>query len=598
MHWTKSVVAAIATCALSLSIGAPATILGCPIHDEVMGGKPQTSSSPSHEAQSQPTGPEWWRHAVLYEIYPRSFQDSNGDGVGDLKGITSRLDYLHDLGIDAIWITPMYPSPGIDYGYDISDYTAIDPLYGSMADFDNLVAEAKKRNIRVIMDYVINHTSDQHKWFLESRSSRDNPKRDWYVWRNGKGETATEKGQPPNNWQSWFGHSAWQWDEKTRQYYYHYFYVQQPDLNWRNLEVHKAMDGVLDFWMKRGVAGFRIDAVSRLYEDPEMRDDPYLPGHNAYGDRNIQHKYTDDLPQVHDVLKEVRSVVDKYPGDPVLVTEADEPNVQALAKMYGNGDEVQLPMDFQIADVNKLSAPRFRELFNEIENNPAHGQPEYFFSNHDQPRQWDRYGDGVHNDRIAKLMAVLELTARGTPQMYYGEELGMRTTDPARVEDVHDPIGKLGWPKEKGRDGERTPMQWNASSQAGFTTATKAWLPIPPTSAKYNVDAESKDPDSILNTYKRLLALRKNEPALRDGSQVSINNDDPDVFAFVRRSGDETVVVALNMSAKSRKINFDLQSRGIHGSKLVPLYNSPKFNSDGFARIELEPFGAFVAKVQ
>ncbi len=356
----------------------------------------------------------------------------------------------------------MYPSPGIDYGYDISDYTAIDPVYGTMADFDNLVAEAKKRDIRVIMDYVINHTSDQHKWFLESRSSRDNPKRDWYVWRDGKGETATDKGQPPNNWQSWFGHSAWQWDDKTRQYYYHYFYVQQPDLNWRNPEVHAAMDGVLDFWMKRGVAGFRIDAVSRLFEDPNLHDDPYLPGHNAYGDRNIQHKYTDDLPEVHDVLKEVRRVVDKYPGDPVLVTEADEPNVEALTKMYGNNDEVQLPMDFQIADVNELSAPRFRELFNQIENNTAHGQPEYFFSNHDQPRQWDRYGDGgPHNDQIAKLMAVLELTTRGTPQMYYGEELGMRTTDPARIEDVHDPIGKLGWPKEKGRDGERTPMQWD-----------------------------------------------------------------------------------------------------------------------------------------
>ena len=589
MHWIKSVLAATAICALGLSIGAPAPTASA------------QKSAPTSIAQAekdQPTGPEWWRHAVIYEIYPRSFQDSNGDGVGDLKGITSRLDYLHDLGIDAIWITPMYPSPGIDYGYDISDYTAIDPLYGSMADFDNLVPEAKKRNIRVIMDYVINHTSDQHKWFLESRSSRDNPKRDWYVWRDGKGETATDKGQPPNNWQSWFGHSAWQWDEKTRQYYYHYFYVQQPDLNWRNPEVHAAMDGVLDFWMKRGVAGFRIDAVSRLYEDPQMRDDPYLPGHNAYGDRNIQHKYTDDLPQVHDVLKEVRSVVDKYPGDPVLVTEADEPNVQALAKMYGNGDEVQLPMDFQIADVNQLSAPRFRELFNQIENNSAHGQPEYFFSNHDQPRQWDRYGDGVHNDQIAKLMAVLELTTRGTPQMYYGEELGMRTTDPARIEDVHDPIGKLGWPKEKGRDGERTPMQWDSSSEAGFTTASKPWLPIPPSASKYNVEAEKKDPDSIFSTYKLLLALRKNESALRDGSQVSINNDDPDVFAYVRKSGDETVVVALNMSAKPQKISLALESQGIQGSKLVPLYYSPNFRSGGFARIQLEPFGAFVAKVQ
>ncbi len=208
-------------------------------------------------------------------------------------------------------------------------------------------------------------------------------------------------------------HSAWQWDAKTRQYYYHYFYVQQPDLNWRNPEVHVAMDGVLDFWMKRGVAGFRIDAVSRRpFEDPNLHDDPYLPGHNAYGDRNIKHQYTDDLPEVHDVLKEVRQVVDKYPGDPVLVTEADEPNVEALTKMYGNNDEVQLPMDFQIADVNELSARRFRDLFNQIENNSAHGQPEYFFSNHDQPRQWDRYGDGDHNDQIAKLMAVLELTTR------------------------------------------------------------------------------------------------------------------------------------------------------------------------------------------
>jgi alpha-glucosidase len=588
MHWTESVVAAIAACAFGVSIEAQASAAIA------------QTSAPTSIAQAekdQPTGSEWWRHAVIYEIYPRSFQDSDGDGVGDIKGITSRLDYLHDLGIDAIWITPMYPSPGIDYGYDISDYTAIDPLYGSMADFDNLVAEAKKRNIRVIMDYVINHTSDQNKWFLESRSSRDNPKRDWYVWRDGKGETATDKGQPPNNWQSWFGHSAWQWDEKTRQYYYHYFYVQQPDLNWRNPEVHKAMDGVLDFWMKRGVAGFRIDAVSRLYEDPEMRDDPYLPGHNAYGDRNIQHKYTDDLPQVHDVLKEVRSVVDKYPGDPVLVTEADEPNVQALAKMYGNGDEVQLPMDFQIADVNKLSAPRFRELFNQIENNPAHGQPEYFFSNHDQPRQWDRYGDGTHNDQIAKLMAVLELTTRGTPQMYYGEELGMRTSDPTRVEDVHDPIGKLGWPKEKGRDGERTPMQWDNSRDAGFSSATKPWLPVPPSASKYNVETESMNPNSILNAYKKLLALRKSEPALHDGVQITINEDDPNFFAFVRKSGNNAIVVVLNMSGQERGIHLDLAKHGVDGAVGDYLFASEAGKRDSRDSIEFKPYGVLVARI-
>jgi alpha-glucosidase len=532
---------------------------------------------------------------VIYEIYPRSFQDSDGDGIGDIKGIASRLDYLHDLGIDAIWITPMYPSPGVDYGYDISDYTAIDPVYGTMADFDNLVAEAKKRDIRVIMDYVINHTSEQHAWFKESRSSRDNPKRDWYVWRDGKGP-----GLPPNNWQSWFGHSAWTLDAATNQYYYHYFYVQQPDLNWRNPEVHKAMDGVLDFWMQHGAAGFRIDAVSRLFEDPNLHDDPYLPGTNAYGDRNIKHQYTDDLPEVHDVLKEVRRVVDRYPGDPVLITEADEPTVADLTRMYGNGDEVQLPMDFQIADVNELSAPRFRELFNQIENNTAHGQPEYFFSNHDQPRQWDRYGDGVHNDQIAKLMAVLLLASRGTPQMYYGEELGMRTTEPTRIEDVHDPIGKIGWPKEKGRDGERTPMQWDGSAQAGFTAAAKPWLPVPPSAATYNVEAESKDAESIFNTYKRLLALRKSDPALRDGSYAAVNEKDPNVFAFLRRSGEETVLVALNMSGKPRRVTFQLAGTGVKGIKLAPLYSSPA-TSEGTTRLDhlvIPPFGVLVAKVE
>jgi len=542
----------------------------------------------------------WWRHAVLYEIYPRSFQDSNGDGIGDINGITSRLDYLKDLGVDAIWITPMYPSPGVDYGYDISDYTAIDPEYGTMADFDHMVAEAKTRGIRVIMDYVINHTSDQNAWFKESRSSRDNPKRDWYVWKDGK-VGADGKLGPPNNWQSWFGHSAWTYDETTKQYYYHYFYQQQPDLNWHNPEVRKAMYGVLQFWMQHGVAGFRIDAVSRLFEDPEMRDDPYLPGYNAYGDRNIQHKYTDDLPEVHDVLREVRAVVDAFAGDPVLVTEADEPNVTELTKMYGvdgKNDEVQLPMDFQIADVNELSAVKFRKLFNEVESNTAKGQPEYFFSNHDQRRQWDRYGDGVHNDQIAKLMAALLLTTRGTPQMYYGEEIGMRTTDPTRIEDVHDPIGKLGWPKEKGRDGERTPMQWDSGVHAGFTTGTP-WLPIPPSAATYNVQAESQDQDSIYSTYKRLLAMRRSEPALREGAYEAIDESNEHVFSYVRKSADETVVVALNMSAQPRTV--DLKAAGAKGDVV---YRSP-LGKGGLAaetvslgRVELEPFGFVVVKVR
>jgi alpha-glucosidase len=585
MHWTSNTLRhtlCVSVAALALACASPAARTQVPV-------------TPNPSAAQD----EWWKHAVLYEIYPRSFQDTNGDGIGDIQGITARLDYLKDLGIDAIWITPMYPSPGVDYGYDISDYTALDPAYGSMADFDNLVAEAQKRGIRILMDYVINHTSDQHPWFIESRSSRTNPKRDWYVWHDGKGQTETSKGTPPNNWQSWFGGSAWQWDDKTRQYYYHYFYVQQPDLNWRNPEVRDAMYGVLDFWMKRGVAGFRIDAVSRLFEDPAMRDDPYLPGRNAYGDRNIQHKYTDDLPQVHDILKQVRKVVDKYPGNPVLVTEADEPNVAALTRMYGeHNDEVQLPMDFQIADVNELSAPRFRQLFDEIENNSAHGQPEYFFSNHDQPRQWDRYGDGQHNDQIAKLMAALLLTTRGTPQMYYGEELGMRTTDPARIEDVHDPIGKRGWPKDKGRDGERTPMQWNATPLAGFTASAKPWLPVPPSSTTYNVEAESKDPNSIFSTYKQLLALRKSDPALRNGSQQSINTTDKDVFAFVRKSSDRAVVVALNMSSKQRTVALDWAAHSITGTHLSPLYTSASTAAASSNTVILQPFGVYVGAIE
>jgi alpha-glucosidase len=565
----------------------------------VVPSRPQQSDQPLATQQSSHASADpWWKHAVIYEIYPRSFQDSNGDSVGDINGITSRLDYLKDLGVDAIWITPMYPSPQVDFGYDIADYEKIDPQYGTMADFDHLVSEAKKRNIRVIMDWVPNHTSDQNPWFLESRSSRDNPKRDWYIWRDGKGP-----GKPPNNWQSWFGHSAWQFDEKTGQYYYHHFYVQQPDLNWRNPKVRKAMYDVLRFWLDKGVAGFRMDAVSRLFEDSNLHDDPILPGKNAFGDPNIQHKYTDNLPEVHDVLREVRQVVDSYPGNPVLISEADEPTIEDLDKMYGpNNDEVQLPMDFKIADVNKLSVPEFRKLLDEIEFNPLDGQPYFFFSNHDQSRTWDRYGDGVHNDQIAKLMAALLLTTRATPQMYYGEELGMRTTTPTRIEDVKDPVGRTGWPKDKGRDGERTPMQWDDSKDAGFSTGAKTWLPIPPSAAQYNVAVEQRDPDSIFNFYKRVIALRREQPALRDGSYVAVNRDDQNVLAYLRTGADgaDSVLVALNMSAQPQTVSFKLNGFGVSGSSLQVLVAAPKQTNEqlGLEKIRLDPFGVLVAEVK
>ena len=561
----------------------------------------QTTSSPTVQTQSacSPSRSDpWWKHAIIYEIYPRSFQDSNGDGVGDINGISSRLDYLKDLGVDAIWITPMYPSPQVDFGYDIADYEAIDPQYGSMADFDRLVSEAKKRNIRIIMDYVPNHTSDQHPWFKESASSRSNPKRDWYIWRDGK-----RPGKPPNNWQSWFGHSAWQFDAKTGQWYYHYFYVQQPDLNWRNPEVRKAMYDVLRFWLERGAAGFRMDAVSRLFEDPNLHDDPLLPGKNAYGDPNIRHKYTDDLPEVHDVLREIRKLVDGYPGDPVLISEADEPSIHDLLKMYGaNNDEVHLPMDFQVADVNRLSAPEFRRLLDEVEFNPLDGQPYFFFNNHDQERTWDRYGDGVHNDQIAKLMAALLLTMQATPQMYYGEELGMRTTVPTGKEDVKDPIGKTGWPKEKGRDGERTPMQWDDSQNAGFSKAAKPWLPVPPSYTEYNVEAETRNPESILNFYKHLIALRRDVAALREGEYVAVNREDKDVLAYLRKDSGcgDSVLIALNMSSQAKTIRFQLSGFGIKGSEARVLLADPAQSSAKakLDQVTLAPFGVFIGAVK
>jgi alpha-glucosidase len=403
----------------------------------------------------------WWQHAVFYEIYPRSFADSNNDGIGDLKGITSKLDYLKDLGVDAIWITPCFPSPQVDFGYDVSDYENIDPMYGTLQDFDLLVSEAEKRNLRIILDFVVNHTSDQHKWFLDSKSSRTSVHRDWYIWRDGKGP-----GEPPNNWVSTFGGSAWKLDPTTNQYYYHFFYPEQPDLNWRNPAVQEAMFGVTRWWYKRGVAGFRLDAVDTLFEDANLQDNPILrPGKNHFGDPIEQNKYNSKLPEVHDVLRGLRKVADEH--NAVLIGETWTADIAELNRYYGKGnDELQLPMDFLFTTVNKLSPPEFRKQIAAVD--AASGWPTFVISNHDIVRSYDRYGDGEHNDQIAKLMGALYLTLRGTPIMYYGEEIGMKTTPPTRKEDVKDPIGRTGWPEEKGRDGERTPMQWNSGRKRGL----------------------------------------------------------------------------------------------------------------------------------
>jgi alpha-glucosidase len=549
-------------------------------------------SSPAF-SQTQPVdeqGHQWWQHAVFYEIYPRSFADSNHDGIGDLNGITSKLDYVKDLGVDAIWITPCFPSPQVDFGYDVSDYENIDPMYGTLADFDRLQREAKKRGIRIILDFVVNHTSDQHNWFIDSRSSRHSRKRDWYIWRDGKGP-----GEPPNNWTSTFGGSAWTFDPQTGQYYYHYFYAQQPDLNWRNPAVREAMFDVTRWWYKRGVAGFRLDAVDTLFEDPQLRDNPVLAGKNKFGDPNTEHKYTTKDPEVHDVLRDLRKIADEHGA--VLIGETWTKDINELKQYYGeHSNELQMPMDLMFATVNQLSAPEFRRQIAAVDG--AGGWPVFVISNHDIERSYNRYGDGEHNDEIAKLMASLYLTLRGTPILYYGEEIGMENTDPKRKEDVKDPIGRTGWPLEKGRDGERTPMQWDQSPSAGFTTATP-WLPVPPSFTTRNVAAEMKDPFSILSVYRKLLTLRRENPALRDGEYISLNQSDPHVLSYLRRYKEKAVVVVLNMSSQRQQVKIDFSREGLGGESVHTLLRTQSHEVEVGPRsfISLEPFEAYIGEL-
>jgi alpha-glucosidase len=543
-------------------------------------------------AQTQPLdgeGHQWWQHVVFYEIYPRSFADSNNNGIGDLKGITSKLDYLKDLGVDAIWITPCYPSPQVDFGYDVSDYENIDPMYGTLKDFDRLASEAQKRGIHIIMDFVMNHSSDKHKWFIDSKSSKTSAHRNWYMWHDGKGP-----GQPPNNWQSTFGHSAWKFDPKTGQWYYHYFYPEQPDLNWRNPAVEKAMFDVTRWWYQRGVSGFRLDAVDTLFEDPDLRDNPILPGTNKYGDPNMEDKYNTKLPELHDVLRDLRKVADEHSA--VLIGETWTKDIDELKRYYGDhSNELQMPMDFLFARVDKLLPAEFRK---QIAGVDAAGWPVYVLSNHDIVRAYNRYGDGQHNDQIAKVMAGLYLTLRGTPIMYYGEEIGMENNDPKSKEDVKDPIGKIGWPKEKGRDGERTPMQWNDSTNAGFSQTTP-WLPVPPSYKTHNVASELKDPDSVLQFYRHVLALRHENAALRDGQYVPLNESDQNVLSYLRRYKDEAVLVALNMSGSEQKVSFDLAGQGFGSAKPGTLIStmSSRPQDVQLSQITLEPFGVYIAKL-
>ncbi len=477
----------------------------------------------------------WWQKGIIYQVYPRSFMDSKGDGIGDLPGILSQLDYLQWLGIQAVWLSPIYPSPMADFGYDISDYTGIHPMFGTMDDFDRLLAEIHRKDMKLILDMVPNHSSDQHPWFLESRASRDNPKRDWYLWHD-----PAPDGGVPNNWLSVFGGSAWEWDEKTGQYYYHAFLKEQPDLNWRNPEVQQAMLDVMRFWLDKGVDGFRVDVMWHMIKDEQFRNNPpnpeYTPKQSPYD--AVIPAYSVDQPEVHDIVAMMRKVTDEY-QERLMIGEIYLP-VEKLVSYYGtNMGGAHLPFNFQLV-VLPWEAQEIFSAINKYEGTlPKEGWPNWVLGNHDQSRIGSRVGAAQ-----ARVAAMLLLTLRGTPTIYYGDELGM--------EDVLIPPGQVQDPQEKnvpglglGRDPERTPMQWDSSNYAGFTTGTP-WLPVAEDYKKINVTAEKEDITSMLSLYRRLIQLRQQEPALHVGDYepVGIKNS---AFAYLRTHEESKLLIVLNL---------------------------------------------------
>jgi alpha-glucosidase len=487
----------------------------------------------------------WWQRGVIYQIYPRSFQDSDGDGVGDLGGIVGRLDYLEWLGVDAVWISPFYPSPMADFGYDITDHTNVDPLFGTLEDFDLLVAEAHRRGIRVIVDYVPNHTSDEHPWFVASRSSRNDPKRDWYIWAD-----PAPDGGPPNNWISVFGGPAWTLDRETGQYYYHAFLGEQPDLNWRNEEVREAMLGVMKFWLERGADGFRVDALRHLIKDRELRDNPpnpdYRPGDAPFD--ALLPVYNTDRPDIHDAVVAMRRVLDDL--DAVMIGELYLP-IEALVAYYGSG--VHLPFNFHLI----FTPWNARDVASLVESYeaalPRNAWPNWVLGNHDRARVASRVGAAQ-----ARVAAMLLLTLRGTPTLYYGDELGMCDVE-IPPELVQDPFERNVPGHGHGRDPARTPMQWDGTGSAGFTKGTP-WLPVADDYETNNVAAARKDPASMLTLHRRLLALRRAEPALAIGSYVPVEAE-ADMLAYTRERDGRRFLVVLNLGNRPRTFT----SNDVHG---------------------------------
>jgi alpha-glucosidase len=530
----------------------------------------------------------WWKHGVIYQIYPRSFADSNGDGTGDLQGLIDHLDYLagtpDSLGIDAIWLSPIYPSPGHDFGYDVSSYCEIDPLFGDLQLFRRLVDEAHRRGIRIILDLVLNHTSHLHPWFVESRASRNSPKRSWYLWQD-----PTPDMKPPNHWQGVFGGPAWTWDERTGQYYYHMFLPEQPDLNWRNPEVRAAIKDVFRFWLELGVDGFRLDVVNAYFKDEQLRENPACLGLRPY-DRQI-HLFDQDRPELLDVYQELRSLLDEH-SEAMMVGEVMGNDPALAARYCGNGrDALHLAFNFH-ATRQPWNATRIQQAIVDFERliHP-HAWPCHVLSNHDLDRHATRFGGGQDSDRRARVAATLLLTLRGTPFLYYGEELGLQNTRIPRRELV-DPPGKAYWPFYKGRDGARTPMPWHAGPHAGFSSS-RPWLRLNADHQTRNVAVQQENPDSIFHHYRQLLALRRQTPALHSGTFRPLLHRPRQALVYARSLGEHTCLVALNFSRRRQTVTLD-EALAFRSSQVLHSTMATPPLSPGDGRIMLEPFQATI----
>lgn len=495
----------------------------------------------------------WWQTGIVYQIYPRSFKDTNGDGIGDLPGIIEKLDYLQHLGIDAIWVSPFYPSPMKDFGYDVADYTDVHPMFGDLATFDQLIAEAHRRNIKIIIDWVPNHTSDEHPWFIESRSSRDNPKRDWYIWRDAKPD-----GSLPNNWGSLFGGVAWTLDEKTGQYYFHQFDPAQPDLNWRNPEVKAAMLDTLRFWLRRGVDGFRMDVIYMIWKHPDLPDQPLAPGAVPRGEQDIfstqQQIYAMNYEGIHVVMKEIRKTLEEFGADKVAIGEVWLPQEERVTYL-GNNDELHMPFNFDLIGnfdwrkTQPFEAAKIQQSIEDYEAKlPEFGWPNYVVGNHDIPRIASRLG----NEARARVAAMLLLTLRGTPTIYMGEEIGM-VNGTIPPEKIQDPQGiRIG--AEHTRDQCRTPMQWENSPYAGFSMV-EPWLPVNADYLKRNAAALMEHPGSIWTLYHKLIQIRRAQPALTIGRYQTLEAPD-DTFVYLRDHGEEKIVVMLSFTDEPRTVTL------------------------------------------